>query len=247
MHQLDRFQRFCSGFLGLELEPFQIKIAREMFSDRREALILLPRGNGKSTLLAAIALWHLLSASDPRIAIGAASREQAATLFDSARTMATRPAIASRVEINRREPGRVTDRNPAPSPGGHGGLRTESRRSHRPRLVRHQHCHREHRQRPCQDGCRRAPGGHPARPPRGADRVAPASARVRRPGRAHLCHAPEQRSGLTADSPQRSGTAQASDQAGERAARRARHRAHQRTCDTAFAQADLRERPRRLR
>ena len=88
MHQLDRFQRFCSGFLGLELEPFQIKIAREMFSDRREALILLPRGNGKSTLLAAIALWHLLSASDPRIAIGAASREQAATLFDSARTMA---------------------------------------------------------------------------------------------------------------------------------------------------------------
>ena len=118
MHQLDRFQRFCSGFLGLELEPFQIKIAREMFSDRREALILLPRGNGKSTLLAAIALWHLLSASDPRIAIGAASREQAATLFDSARTMATRPAIASRVEINRREPGRVTDRNPAPRPGG---------------------------------------------------------------------------------------------------------------------------------
>lgn len=103
MAELARFKRFCSEILDLHLEPFQIRIVREVFSDRREALILLARGNGKSTLLASIALWHLLSHPEPRIAIGAASREQAATLFDIARGMASHPSIASRVEITRRE------------------------------------------------------------------------------------------------------------------------------------------------
>lgn len=103
MSELDRFARFFEEVLGLDLEPFQRRIAREVFSSRREALILLPRGNGKSTLLAAIALWHLLSAKEPRVAIGAASREQAAVLFDIARGMAAHPLIAPRVEVTRRE------------------------------------------------------------------------------------------------------------------------------------------------
>ena len=103
MTELERFKRFCGEILGLKLEPFQLKIVTEVISDRREALILLPRGNGKSTLLAAVALWHLLSAPEPRVAIGAASREQAAVLFDIAREMASRPEIAARVEITRRE------------------------------------------------------------------------------------------------------------------------------------------------
>ncbi|MCB0865495.1 MAG: terminase family protein [Solirubrobacterales bacterium] len=103
MTELQRFKRFCTEILGLDLEPFQLRIIREVFSDRRECLILLPRGNGKSTLLAAVALWHLLSAKEPRVAIGAASREQAAVLFDIARGMAAHPSIASRVEITRRE------------------------------------------------------------------------------------------------------------------------------------------------
>lgn len=101
--ELARFQRFYSEVLDLTLEQFQIEIAEEVFSDRREALILLPRGNGKSTLLAAIGLWHLLSRADPQIAVGAASREQAAVLFDIARGMAAHPVIAPRVEITRRE------------------------------------------------------------------------------------------------------------------------------------------------
>lgn len=103
MAELDRFKRFCSELLDLKLEPFQTRIVREIFSDRRECLVLIPRGNGKSTLLAAVALWHLLSAHEPRVAIGAASREQAVTLFDIARGMAAHPSIASRVEITRRE------------------------------------------------------------------------------------------------------------------------------------------------
>ena len=102
MSELGRFKRFCSEVLELRLEPFQVEITREVFSPRRECLILLPRGNGKSTLLAAIALWHLLSAKQPQVAVGAASRDQAAVLFDIARGMASHPAIP-RVEITRRE------------------------------------------------------------------------------------------------------------------------------------------------
>jgi integrase len=101
--EIARFKRFCAEVLELELEAFQVKIAKEVFSPRRECLILLPRGNGKSTLLAAIGLWHLLSTPEPQVAVGAASWEQAAVLFDIARGMASRPEIASRVEVTRRE------------------------------------------------------------------------------------------------------------------------------------------------
>src|SRR4051794_14989102 len=89
--------------LGHELEPFQRMIVEEVFSGRREALVLLPRANGKSTLLAGVALWSLLRKPDAQIVVGAASREQASVLFDVARSMALHPEIAPLVEATRRE------------------------------------------------------------------------------------------------------------------------------------------------
>src|SRR4051794_13681152 len=89
--------------LGYALEDFQRLIVDEVFSPRREALVLIPRGNGKSTLLAAIALWELLKNPGAQIVVGAASREQASVLFDVAREMARHREIASRVEVTRRE------------------------------------------------------------------------------------------------------------------------------------------------
>jgi phage terminase large subunit-like protein len=53
-----------------------------VFSPRRETLVLIPRANGKSTLLAASALWELLKSPCAQIVVGAASREQASVLFD---------------------------------------------------------------------------------------------------------------------------------------------------------------------
>jgi phage terminase large subunit-like protein len=100
--QVDRFSAFCAH-LGLKLEPFQRLIVGELFADRRETLVLLPRGNGKTTLLAALALFHLLTRPDAKVAVGAASREQAGTLFDIARGLAGHPAIAKKVEVTRRE------------------------------------------------------------------------------------------------------------------------------------------------
>src|SRR3954453_1573008 len=103
MTELARFRRFCDQILDLGLEDFQVDIAREVFLPRRETVILVPRGNGKSTLLAAIGLWHLLSADRPQAVVGAASREQAGVLFDIVRDLAAHPAISRRGEITRRE------------------------------------------------------------------------------------------------------------------------------------------------
>jgi phage terminase large subunit-like protein len=99
----DHFERFCAA-VGLGLEPFQREIVAEVFSPRRELLVLLARGNGKSSLMAAVALWHLLTVANPAAYVAASSREQASVLFDVARTMAVAsPEIERRVEITRRE------------------------------------------------------------------------------------------------------------------------------------------------
>jgi phage terminase large subunit-like protein len=48
----------------------------------------LPRGNGKTTLMAAVALHHLTTHPTPAIYASAASRDQARVLFEAARDMA---------------------------------------------------------------------------------------------------------------------------------------------------------------
>ena len=83
--------------MGLEIEPFQRLILSHVFAGRRELLVLIPRGNGKTSLFAALALFHLLSVEAPAIYCAAAGREQARLLFESARAMA-----ASRPELERR-------------------------------------------------------------------------------------------------------------------------------------------------
>jgi phage terminase large subunit-like protein len=80
---MDGFVGFCK-LIGVELEPFQRKIATAIAGPQREAVVLIPRGNGKTHLLAAIALHHLLSAEGAAVYCAAASREQARILFEAA-------------------------------------------------------------------------------------------------------------------------------------------------------------------
>ena len=97
------FEQFAAA-VGLEVEDFQREIVAEVFSGRRELLVLLPRGNGKTTLMAALALWHLLTTRRAEVICGAASRDQASLLFDKARAMAlAHPELERRVDITRRE------------------------------------------------------------------------------------------------------------------------------------------------
>jgi phage terminase large subunit-like protein len=78
-----RFESFCET-IGLELEPFHRRIARAAAGPEREFVALLPRGNGKTYLIAAIAVHHLLTVEGAAVYCAAASRNQARILFESA-------------------------------------------------------------------------------------------------------------------------------------------------------------------
>jgi phage terminase large subunit-like protein len=74
--------------VGFEPEAFQRKIARAALGPERELLILLPRGNGKTSLQALVALHHLLTVGDAEIFCCASSRDQARILFQYAQRFA---------------------------------------------------------------------------------------------------------------------------------------------------------------
>jgi phage terminase large subunit-like protein len=87
--ELAVFERFCAA-LELEngkplvLEPFQRELLGDYFDGVAETLVILPKKNGKSTLLAALALFHLITTVDAECVIGASSRDQATILYDQA-------------------------------------------------------------------------------------------------------------------------------------------------------------------
>jgi phage terminase large subunit-like protein len=68
-----------------DLEAWQIDFVKDLFSGFREAWLLVPEGNGKSTLVAAIALYGAHFTSRPWIPIAAFSREQAMILYTQAK------------------------------------------------------------------------------------------------------------------------------------------------------------------
>src|SRR5210317_1113000 len=90
--------RHLKGELGgtnFKLEPFQKKIVRDLFGWKyrttelrrfRTAYICLPRKNGKSTLISAIALYMLLADGEPSAEcyVAAGDRQQAGIIFEVA-------------------------------------------------------------------------------------------------------------------------------------------------------------------
>jgi phage terminase large subunit-like protein len=70
--------------VGLPLEPFQRVIAGALTGPEHETVILLPRGQGKTSLVAALALNHLATTPNAAVYCAAASREQARILFEAA-------------------------------------------------------------------------------------------------------------------------------------------------------------------
>lgn len=103
------FRRLC-GAVGLELEPFQRRIVREVFAGRRELLVLIPRGNGKTTLFAALALYHLLVVPRARVFLAASAVNQALVAYDVAVELTrSHPSVE---KVLRRLPGYREIRNP---------------------------------------------------------------------------------------------------------------------------------------
>ena len=102
---IDHFAAFCerltldSGRRFL-LEPFQRKLLSDYFAGAEETLALLPKGNGKTTLLGAVALHHLLYTQEAACYIAAASRDQAGIMYGHAAGFVRRsPGLQSRLDV----------------------------------------------------------------------------------------------------------------------------------------------------
>jgi phage terminase large subunit-like protein len=85
-----RFREFCA-LLTLDngrpftLEPFQETMLGDYFAGTTETVALLGKKLGKSTLLAAVALFTICDRADAEVVVAAASRDQAMLIFQSAR------------------------------------------------------------------------------------------------------------------------------------------------------------------
>ncbi|MEJ7893535.1 MAG: terminase large subunit [Solirubrobacteraceae bacterium] len=94
------FARAC----GLEIEPWQERIVAEILDpDSRETVVSMPRGGGKTSLMAIWSLFRLLFWPSQSIYCAAASREQAALLWRAAAGYARHPRIAEQVTVRHLE------------------------------------------------------------------------------------------------------------------------------------------------
>jgi phage terminase large subunit-like protein len=105
--ELRRFARFCSSLTldngrPMRLQGFQRAMLEDYFAGATESVIIIPKKNGKTTLLGALALFELVSGRDREIAIAAASRDQASILFEQAAGLVRRtPGLAEGVKVMR--------------------------------------------------------------------------------------------------------------------------------------------------
>jgi len=65
-------------------EPWQLHFMADVFSGVPEAWLIVPEGNGKTTMIAALALYHLEHTMSAEVPLAAASREQAEILYKQA-------------------------------------------------------------------------------------------------------------------------------------------------------------------
>jgi hypothetical protein len=91
-YSLADFARFCRGLRTeagkpLVLQAFQRRLLAPYFRGTRETVIVLPTGNGKTTLLAALAVYHMLRVANAQVLIVASAADQAATLFKQCRIL----------------------------------------------------------------------------------------------------------------------------------------------------------------
>jgi len=67
-----------------ELEPFQEDFVRDVFGGFRISWLVVPEGNGKTTLLAGLALYHCEFTRNAYVAVAASTRDQAEWIYRQA-------------------------------------------------------------------------------------------------------------------------------------------------------------------
>jgi phage terminase large subunit-like protein len=103
-YTLAAFSKFCSGLVPedgskFKLEPFQRVMLADHFDGKRELVIIIPKKNGKTTVLGALALFHLKEWPEAECVIGAASRDQARILFRQASGLVRRSGLATIFDV----------------------------------------------------------------------------------------------------------------------------------------------------
>jgi len=104
MYSLADFTRFCArlkteGGKPLVLRTFQKLLLVPYFRGTRETVIVLPTGNGKTTLLAALAVYHMLRVPNAQVLIVASAADQAATLFKQCRILIQDSPFAELLDV----------------------------------------------------------------------------------------------------------------------------------------------------
>jgi phage terminase large subunit-like protein len=85
------------------LEAFQKTILEDYFDGVRSTVIIMPKKNGKTTLIAALAVYHLLTVPNADCIIVAASREQAGICLKAARIfIRNSTSLSALMAINQR-------------------------------------------------------------------------------------------------------------------------------------------------
>lgn len=107
---LEQFATFCERVLTTEdgeplvLHDFQRTMLGDLFDGVRETVVLVSKKNGKSTLLGALALFHLCTTPDAECVVAAASRDQAGIMLRQAQGFIRRsPALQKRLRVKQRE------------------------------------------------------------------------------------------------------------------------------------------------
>lgn len=80
---------FCGGLVlesgeRMMLHPYEREIVAEHFDGARRVVVIIGKKNGKTSLMAALALFHLQTVVNPSIFIAAAARDQATIIFQQA-------------------------------------------------------------------------------------------------------------------------------------------------------------------
>lgn len=92
---------FCEWASKLELdngepwilEPFQAAFVEDVFSDAKVCWLVVPEGNGKTTLIAGISLYHCEFTESAYVPVAASSRDQAEWIYRQAAGFVTRNEI----------------------------------------------------------------------------------------------------------------------------------------------------------
>ena len=114
MRPVDHFAAFCASLTQsedrwegqpLKLEPWQKRFWREALDDWRSVVLIVARKNGKTSMLAAFALYELVYGTGrPEILLAAATDRQAGRLFDAAARFVRRhPGLSERLRVRDHE------------------------------------------------------------------------------------------------------------------------------------------------